>query len=105
MTFNTLEQFGLIGGAVLILILSLWWGRIYSTRRIARWCDEQGLTLVEFRGAKFFEGPGAWFRSENQDAYRIVVRDRQGLTREGYLVFGTYWSGWPFSRAVRVKWD
>jgi len=42
---------------------------------------------------------------DNQDAYYIEVRDRQGLTRAGYLVFGSYWWPWPFSRKVRVEWD
>jgi hypothetical protein len=88
---------------VIAFLLLLWWGRVYSARRIARWCEQEGYELVEWRGAKFFEGPSAWFRSDNEDAYYIEVRDRHGLTRAGYLVFGSFW--WPFRRKVRVKWD
>jgi hypothetical protein len=60
------EQVAIVLGAVLVFTLLLWWGRMYSARRIARWCDEQGYELVDWRGAKVFEGPNAWFRSENQ---------------------------------------
>ena len=65
----------------------------------------QGFELLDWRGARFFEGPDAWLRSRNQLTYRIEVRDREGFTREGYLIIGSYWIGWPFSRKVRVVWD
>ena len=105
MALSTAEQVVIGLGVALLFALLLWWGHVWSARRIARWCDEQGFELVDWRGARFFEGPHAWFRSENQDAYRIEVRDRDGLIRAGYLVFGSYWWGWPFSRTGRVEWD
>jgi hypothetical protein len=83
----------------------LWLGRLIGRRRVTRWCAGEGYTLIDWRRAKFFEGPNAWFRSDNLDAYYIEVRDRQGLTRAGYLVFGSFWWPWPLSRKVRVKWD
>ena len=98
-----LELVAAVMGAVLAFLVLLWWGRVYSARRIARWCKTEGYELVDWRGAKLFEGPNAWFRTDGQDAYYIEVLDRQGLTRGGYLVFGSPW--WPFSRRVRVKWD
>lgn len=92
-----------IGVSVLVFIVLLVTGRAWSRWRVGRWCKQQDYELVEFRGAWFFEGPGGWMRSENQDAYHIEVRDRQGLTRSGYVVFGSYW--WRWSGKVRVEWD
>ena len=105
MPLSRVEQVLILLGAAMAIIVLLWWGRLYAARRVTRWCHEQGYELVDWRGAKFFEGPKAWFRTDNQDAYYIEVRDRQGLTRAGYLVFGSYWWPWPFSRNVRVEWD
>lgn len=105
MTLSLPAQVALGFGAALAFGVLLWWGQVYSAKRIRRWCDEQGYELVDWRGAKFFEGPHAWFRSDNQDAYRIEVRDRQGVIRGGYVVFGSFWRGWLFSRRVRVEWD
>jgi len=90
---------------VLLLGAMLVW-RIFGARRlIRRWCREEGYELLDWQSAWFFEGPNAWLRSRNQMTYRIEVRDRDGLTREGYLVIGSYWIGWPFSRRIRVTWD
>lgn len=88
--------------AIAVFILALATGWVASRWRIRRWCAREGFELVYFRGARFFEGPGAWFRSENQDAYYIEVLDHQGMTRAGYLVFGSRW--FPFGK-VSVKWD
>jgi hypothetical protein len=93
----------MIAVAIAAFIVAIVTGRIWSRRQVERWCEHHGYELVEWRGARFFEGPGAWRRSENQDAYRIEVRDRQGLIRSGYVVFGSYWI--PWSRKVRVEWD
>jgi hypothetical protein len=93
----------IVGVTIAAFIVVLVTGRMWSRWQVRRWCDDQGYDLVDWRGAKFFEGPGAWLRSENQDAYRIEVRDRQGTPRAGYVVFGSYWA--PWSRKVRVEWD
>jgi hypothetical protein len=88
---------------ILAMIVLLWTGQIGAKRRVTRWCEREGYQLVTWRGAWFYEGPRAWCRTEEEDAYRIEVRDRKGQTRSGYVVFGTWWN--PFSRKVRVEWD
>jgi hypothetical protein len=105
MSLSRLEQVLSLVTAALVFLVVLWLGRAYGARRVSRWCEEQGYELIDWRGAKFFEGPRAWLRTENEDAYYIEVRDRQGLTRSGYLVFGSYWWPWPFVRKARVRWD
>ena len=93
------------GVAVAFLLLAIWVGHGFSGRRLRRWCEQEGFELLDWRGAWFFEGPGAWLRSQYQHCYRIEVRDRDGIERSGFVTFGTFWLGWPFSRNVRVEWD
>ena len=95
----------LVSVCAVVLFVAVVTGRVWSARRIRRWCERQGYELLDWRGAWFYEGPGRWLRSENQDAYHIEVRDRQGLTRSGYLVFGSRWFPFPLSRKVNVRWD
>ncbi len=92
-----------IGVVFLTVVVGIISGQWLSRRRVRHWCERQGYELLDWRGAWFYEGPGRWLRSENQYAYYIEVRDRQGLTRGGYLVFGSYWH--PFSSKAEVKWD
>jgi hypothetical protein len=103
MTLPPASPLVVVGVTILALIAALVTGRAWSRWQVGRWCKRQGYELVEFRGARFFEGPGAWLRSENQAAYRVQVRDRQDQTRSGYVVFGSNWL--PWSRQVRVEWD
>jgi hypothetical protein len=103
MTRSPISPLVFAGVMILVLIVVLVAARAWGRWRVGRWCRQQDYELLEFRGAWFFEGPRAWLRSENQDAYHIQVRDRRGQTRSGYVVFGSYW--WPWSRKVRVEWD
>jgi hypothetical protein len=64
-------------GAAVLFMLGI--GRAYWNRRVAKWADEHALTLLDFRGAGFFEGPRAFRRSDNQFAFRV---DR-GCLRSG----------------------
>ena len=99
------EQLVLAMGAAMLFGLGLWWGRVFSQRRLQRWCQREGFELLDWRGVWFFQGPNAPWRSKYQDCYRVEVRDRAGYERTGYVVFGRYWLGWPFSRKVQVEWD
>jgi len=79
--------------------------RLYGGWQVRRWCRNNDFILLDWRGAWFFEGPGAWFRSDNQDAYYIEVEDNQGMIRGGYLIFGSFWWPWPINPDVRVRWE
>jgi hypothetical protein len=98
-----LEPLFIAAVTIFAIIFLVWTGKLWSHRRMRRWCEREGYELVNWRGAWFYEGPRAWFRTEDEDAYYVEVRDRDGLTRTGYVVFGTWWH--PFSRKVRVEWD
>jgi hypothetical protein len=89
-------------GAAALFMLGI--GRIYWNRRIARWADEHALTLIDFSGASFLEGPRAFRRSDNQFAFRLVVEDSSGRMRTGWLSFGSYLGFWPTGRP-EIRWE
>jgi hypothetical protein len=103
MSFTSPHPLFIVAVAVLGIIVLLWTGKIWARRQVTRWCEREGYDLVTFRGAWFYEGPRAWLRTENEYAYRVEVRDHHGLTRTGYVLFGTWWH--PFGGRVRVEWD
>lgn len=93
------EQLVLAMGAAMLFGLGLWWGRVFSQRRLQRWCQREGFELLDWRGVWFFQGPNAPWRSQYQDCYRIEVRDREGYERTGYVIFGRF--GWRGRSAAR----
>jgi ABC-type nickel/cobalt efflux system permease component RcnA len=103
MSFTSPAPLFIVAVTILGFIVLLWTGSIWARRRITRWCEREGYKLVTFRGAWFYEGPRAWLRTDSEYAYHVEVRDRHGLTRTGYVMFGSWWN--PFSRRVRVEWD
>jgi hypothetical protein len=56
--------------------------------RLNEWAKSEGVTIISQRGARFYEGPGAWVRTENQNVYRLEVRDRKGQVRLAWVTFG-----------------
>lgn len=82
-------------------VAAIVWAQIFYCRRIRRWAASQGLTLVDWRGAWFFEGPGAPFRSRYKQTFWIEVADRDGLAATGWLTFR--W--WAFSAEPEVEWN
>jgi hypothetical protein len=94
----------LLGVFVAAIAVALVAGRVWGRYRVARWCRAHNFQLIDVRGVRFFEGPRKFLHSDNQDMYRIEVRDRDGFTREGWLTFGAYWH--PFNPGrVEIVWD
>ena len=93
-----------IAGLGAAILLALVGGRTYWRRRVTRWAGDNGLRLLEFSGARFYQGPRAFRRSDNQFAFRVVVEDASGGVRSGWLTFGSYWSFWP-GGDPEVRWD
>jgi hypothetical protein len=84
--------------------LGIWSGRRYWARRIERWAQAEGFTLLDFRGARFYEGPRPWRRTDSEFAFRVSVRGSDGRERSGWLTFGSPWSLWPRT-PVEIRWD
>lgn len=112
---GTLFQFGnlkfdsrllsIYAAVAAVMILALVLAQMYWKRRLTRWAESQHLQLVSFRGAWFFEGPSAWARSRNQHVFRVVTKDRDGLTRYCWIMFGTFW-GFTWGEPItKVEWS
>ena len=56
--------------------------------RLDGWAKSEGVTIVSRRHARFYEGSGAWLRSEDHTLYRLEVRDRQGRVRLAWVTIG-----------------
>ena len=89
---------------VLILLLVLVLGRLYWKWKLRKWGQGEGMQLVSFRWARFYEGPSAWLRSRNQHLFKAVFRDRDGMNRSCWIMFGTFW-GFTWGEPVtHVEW-
>jgi hypothetical protein len=97
------KQILMVAGVILLVVAGISLGRVFWRWRIGRWARAQGFRLVGFTGAKFYEGPSAFFRTENRDEFHVVVEDGQGRQRSGWLCFGSNLN--PFSFAVEMRWD
>src|SRR5258708_5074208 len=78
---------------------------MYWKHRLTRWAESQNLQLVSFRYAWFYEGPSAWTRSRNQHVFRVVTKDRDGLTGYCWIMFGTFWGFTGGEPITEVRWD
>jgi hypothetical protein len=97
-------QAALMGIGALVVLLSVLVARWYWRWKLRTWGEGQGLQLVRFRWARFYEGPSAWMRSRNQHLFKAVMRDRQGLDRSCWIMFGTFW-GFTWGEPVtHVEW-
>ena len=96
----------LIFAWALVLFVIAWkLTRMYWKRKLTQWAEGQHAQLISFRGARFFEGPSAWLRSRNQHLFRVVIRDRDGLERSCWIMFGTYWGFSWGEPLTKVTWD
>ena len=92
-------------GVLLLGFVLLRLGHWYWSRRLNKWAADQGLKLIGFRGAKFYEGPSAWRRSDSQHLFRVEVEDRTGERKSAWVMFGTYW-GFTWGEPITdVIWD
>ena len=80
-----------VGGLGLAVIAATVLGRYYWSRRLTKWAAAQGYKLVDFRGAKFYEGPHAWRRSDNQHLFYVELEKQDGAQASAWVMFGTYW--------------
>ena len=102
MSLDSPHPLFIVAVTIVAIIVLMWTGKIWTRRQVTRWCEREGYELVSFRGAWFYEGPRAWLRTEEEDAYHVEVRDRHGDARMGYVVFGLWY---PFSGKITVEWD
>jgi hypothetical protein len=98
-------QLLIFGASAVLLVVALILANMYWKRRLTKWAESEHLELVSFRYAWFYEGPSAWTRSRNQHVFRVVTKDRDGLTRYCWIMFGTFW-GFTWGEPItKVEWS
>jgi hypothetical protein len=98
-------QLLVFAGTAALFIAALILSNMYWKRRLTKWAESEHLELVSFRYAWFYEGPSAWTRSRNQHVFRVVTKDRDGLTRYCWIMFGTFW-GFTWGEPItKVEWS
>jgi len=97
-------QQALTGISLALLLVVLLFGRFYWRWKLRNWAEGQGLQLVSYRWARFYEGPSAWVRSRNQHLFKAVTRDRNGLDRSCWIMFGTFWGFTLGEPVTEVQW-
>jgi hypothetical protein len=95
----------MIAGIGLLVFVLTRVGHYYWSYRLNRWAAEQGFTLIKFRGAKFYEGPSAWLRSDSQSLFRVQVENKRWEKVNGWVMFGTYWGFTLGEPVTQVVWD
>jgi hypothetical protein len=59
---------------------------------------------VGFKQAPAWRGPRAWLRTENEEAYFVVVEDAAGRRRTGWVLYAWPWHSLGPAK-VSVRWD
>jgi hypothetical protein len=88
---------------VILVVLSAVWQRGRSKSLLRQWAAQNGyrITLQEHR---FFKGPYFWTSTNGQTVYYVVLKDRDGNQRSGWVRCGSWWFG-VLSDNVEVLWD
>lgn len=93
-----------VGFAVSVAVLMLGWQFGRSRKMLNTWAADHGYRILDAENRWFRRGPFFWTSGKGQTVYRIMVRDRDGDTREGWARCGSYWMG-LLSDQVEVRWD
>ena len=74
---------------------------------LRRWAGENGFQIISFEQRYlFFTGPFKWWSNgRGQFVYRVVIRDRDGHERSGWVRCGSYLGGVLFNNDVEVRWE
>ena len=68
------------------------------------WAARSGCKILQRNSAWLFIGPFFWTTNRSQVVFRVVVLDRAGTTRNGWVRCGSWWGG-ILSDAAEVRWD
>lgn len=69
---------------------SLYWRWRRSQQMVKEWASQNGYSLLDADYALFFKGPFSLTTGKGQVVYRVVVLDRAGRTRRGWVRCGSW---------------
>jgi hypothetical protein len=101
------EHLRMIGAVVAVLLGAVALhpvGTWFARRALERWARQEGYELVAFKTIPFWKGPRAWLRTENQEDYFVVVENRKGERRMGWVLFSWPWHGLGGKR-TEIRWE
>jgi hypothetical protein len=89
----------------IILFIEWRWYRTTANLRLREWAERNGYLILESRLRYFFRGPFFWYGG-GQAVFRVVIEERKGNRRVGWVGLGSYWFG-PLSSSGQadVIWD
>jgi hypothetical protein len=88
----------LIAGYVLFSL----WSRKKGLESLTAWAEQKGLIVVSARRS-FFLPNTQWSSGKYQPFFRLALRDKEGITREGWLRCSKL--GLTEPQKVDVAWD
>ena len=88
-----------------LLILAFGSSRMKTARALVRgWAEKMGFTLLRLERRDFFQGPFFFRSGKTQFVYYLVVMDRGGHRRKGFIRVGSFWLGCLTSESIAVRW-
>lgn len=91
--------------AIAVVSLCLWrWQIRRSEELIRQWAAMNGCRIVEQTHQWFRRGPFWWRTTKGQMVYRVIVEDRDGNIRRGWIRCGGWFLG-LLSDDIAVEWE
>ena len=93
----------LCAGAMIFMLLT---SSVVWRLKLEAWALDEGVTLLSFRNAAFWEGPGAHRRRvAGEHTFRVEAISPNGVKRKGWATFVTRY-GMSLSATIdEVHWD
>lgn len=89
--------------AVAVVVL-IWWQHTRASDILRQWAQKDGFEVISANKRYIRTGPFFMDHSRGQFVFRIVVRDRSGTKRTGWLLVGGWLAG-VASNKSRISWD
>ena len=96
---------GIVVGSVILVAMWSPIGDRLARRSLESWARDERLRLIAFKQAPFWRGPRAWWRTENQEDYYVIVEDRHGNRRTGWVLYSWPWHGLGPPKKIEVRWE
>jgi hypothetical protein len=91
-----------LSAATMIIYVVWFLGRARVVLR--RWANRAGYKILRAQFKTILKGPFAWQSSRTQAVFRVMIMDREGMKRTGWVRCGSVGAG-VLSDEAEVKWD
>lgn len=102
--FASIGPVAVILAVLLLMVIIIVWRALRSHGLLARWAEENGYQVLHQEHRLLRRGPYFFRATDDQTVYYVVVTDRYGRERRGYVRLGGWFLG-LFSDQVDVRWE